>query len=81
MVYFETEPSSEQDISFDIDKPGIYKITANTSSLDVNIQPISVQEPAPELYLIGGATIGGWDVPQATKMNYIEDSQSFEWEL
>ncbi|MGN1216624.1 MAG: SusF/SusE family outer membrane protein, partial [Phocaeicola sp.] len=79
MVYFETAPSSEQDISFDIDKPGIYKITANTSSLDVNIQPISVQEPAPELYLIGNATPGGWEIMNATEMSYNEADKTFEW--
>lgn len=79
MVYFETTPSSEQDIPFDIDKPGIYKITANTSSLDVNIQPINVQEPAPELYLIGGATPGGWEIMNATEMSYNEADKTFEW--
>ena len=79
MVYFETAPSSEQDISFDIDKPGIYKITANTSSLDVNIQPISVQEPAPELYLIGDATPGDWEIMNATEMSYNEADKTFEW--
>lgn len=79
MIYFETQPSSEQDKSFDIKKPGKYKITANTSSLDVNIQPISVQEPDPELYLIGGATPGGWEIMNAKKMSYNAAEKTFEW--
>ena len=79
MVYYKTAPSKDEDISFDIDKPGIYKITANTSSLDVNIQPISVQEPAPELYLIGNATPGDWEITNATEMSYNEADKTFEW--
>ena len=79
MIYFETAPSSEQDKSFYIDKPGKYKITANTSSLDVNIQPISVQEPDPELYLIGGATPGGWEIMNANEMSYNDAEKTFEW--
>lgn len=78
--FFATEPAGEDDIKFMINAPGIYRVTINTSTLDVVIDPIDVEEPEPELYLIGDATTGGWDVPQATKMNYIEDSQSFEWE-
>ena len=78
--YFATEPAGEDDVKFMINAPGVYRVTINTSTLDVVIDPIDVEEPEPELYLIGGATTGGWDVPQATKMNYIEDSQSFEWE-
>lgn len=78
--YFATEPAGEDDVKFMINAPGVYRVTINTSTLDVVIDPIDVEEPEPELYLIGDATTGGWDVPQATKMNYIEDSQSFEWE-
>lgn len=78
--YFATEPAGEDDIKFMIDAPGIYRITINTSTLDVVIDPIDVEDPEPELYLIGDATTGGWNVPQATKMNYIESAQSFEWE-
>lgn len=78
--YFATEPAGEDDVKFMINAPGVYRVTINTSTLDVVIDPIDVEEPEPELYLIGGATTGGWDVPQATKMNYIESAQAFEWE-
>lgn len=77
--YFATDPKSE-DIKFMIEKPGTYRITINTSTLDVTIQPIEVEEPDPELYLIGDATDGGWEITQATKMNYDKASSTFEWE-
>lgn len=81
--YFATDPKSE-DIKFMIEKPGTYRITINTSTLDVVINPIEVEEPDPELYLIGDATDGGWEITQATKMNYIKSSDKeediFEWE-
>ena len=82
--YFATNPGDENDIKFMIEKPGTYRITINTSTLDVVINPIEVEEPDPELYLIGDATDGGWEITQATKMNYIKSSDKeediFEWE-
>ena len=78
--YYATNPGDENDIKFMIDKPGTYRITINTSTLDVTIQPIEVVEPDPELYLIGDATDGGWEVTLATKMNYDKASSTFEWE-
>lgn len=82
--YYATNPGDENDIKFMIEKPGTYRITINTSTLDVTIDPIEVEEPDPELYLIGDATAGGWEVTQATKMNYIKSSDKeediFEWE-
>ena len=78
--YFATNPGDDNDIKFMIDKPGTYRITINTSTLDVVINPIEVEEPEPELYLIGDATDGGWEVTLATKMNYDKASSTFEWE-
>lgn len=78
--YYATNPGDENDIKFMIDKPGTYRITINTSTLDVVIDPIEVEEPEPELYLIGDATDGGWEVTLATKMNYDKASSTFEWE-
>lgn len=78
--YYATNPGDENDIKFMIDKPGTYRITINTSTLDVVINPIEVEEPEPELYLIGDATDGGWEVTLATKMNYDKASSTFEWE-
>lgn len=77
--YYATNPGDENDIKFMIDKPGTYRITINTSTLDVVIDPIEVEEPEPELYLIGDATDGGWEVTLATKMNYDKASSTFEW--
>lgn len=78
--YFATNPGDENDIKFMIDKPGTYRITINTSTLDVVINPIKVEEPDPELYLIGDATDGGWEVTDATPMTYDKASSTFEWE-
>lgn len=82
--YFATNPGDENDKKFMINKPGTYRITINTSTLDVVINPIKVEEPDPELYLIGDATEGGWEITDATKMNYIKSSDKeediFEWE-
>lgn len=80
MVYFEKTPSKEEDKSFDIILPGTYKITANTSTLDVVIELIEEEKPDPELYLIGDATDGGWEITDATPMTYIKASSTFEWE-
>lgn len=78
--YYATNPGDENDIKFMIDKPGTYRITINTSTRDVVIDPIEVEEPDPELYLIGDATEGGWEVTDATPMTYIKSSSTFEWE-
>ena len=78
--YFETNPGDENDKKFMIDKPGTYRITINTSTLDVVINPIKVEEPDPELYLIGDATDGDWEITKATQMNYDKSSTTFEWE-
>lgn len=78
--YYATNPGDENDIKFMIDKPGTYRITINTSTLDVVIDPIEVEEPEPELYLIGDATDGGWGITDATPMTYIKASSTFEWE-
>ena len=78
--YYATNPGDENDKKFMIEKPGTYHITINTSTLDVVINPIEVEEPEPELYLIGDATEGGWEVTLATKMNYDKSSNTFEWE-
>ena len=81
--YFATNPGDENDKKFMIDKPGTYRITINTSTLDVVINLIKVEEPDPELYLIGDATDGGWEITKATQMNYIKSSDKeediFEW--
>ena len=46
--YFATEPAGEDDVKFMINAPGVYRVTINTSTLDVVIDPIDVEEPEPE---------------------------------
>lgn len=75
--YFATQPAEEDDVKFMINAPGVYRVTINTSTLDVDIKPIKVEDP--ELYLIGTATQGGWEIMNATEMNYNEAEKTFEW--
>lgn len=77
LALYESEPSSDKDIKFNITTPGTYTIALNTATLEMTCT--LVKEGDPELYLIGTAA-GGWGNSQvgAYKMDYANGV--FTWE-
>ena len=77
LALYESEPSSDKDIKFNITTPGTYTIALNTATLEMTCT--LVKEGDPELYLIGTAA-GGWDnnAVGAYKMDYANGV--FTWE-
>jgi len=74
-LYFRENPEDPSDNQFEITESGNYRILLNLLNLTISIEK-SAASPYTQLWLLGDATTGGWDVNQESAM-YVDPLDPF----